>query len=91
MGADTDLELLKKISDKDVLAMSEFYDIHSKYLYTMIYYVILDEEESSILLEEVFLEIWNNTETFDETIGGPIAWITRITRNKANNRIRVIN
>lgn len=85
------LELLKRISNRDVPAMSEFYDIHSKYLYTMICYMIPEEEESTVLLEEVFLEIWNNVISFDETVGNPIAWITRITRNKTNSRIKNTN
>jgi RNA polymerase sigma factor (sigma-70 family) len=80
--------LLRKISDRDTNALSDFYDLHSKYLYTIIYYILRDESESEDLLQEVFLQIWDKIDSYDEALGNPLAWITRITRNKAIDRLR---
>ncbi|MEO6695163.1 MAG: sigma-70 family RNA polymerase sigma factor [Ignavibacteria bacterium] len=87
---DTSVELLllKKISEKDNNALSDLYDKHSKYLYTIIYYILRDEAEAEDTLQEVFLQIWEKINSYDENLGNPLAWITRITRNKAIDRLR---
>lgn len=83
-----DLQLLRKISNRDASALSEFYDIHSRYLYTVIFYILRDEAEAEDLLQEVFLQIWEKIDSYDEALGNPLAWITRVTRNKSIDRIR---
>jgi RNA polymerase sigma-70 factor (ECF subfamily) len=86
-----DLQLLKKISEKDTDSLSEFYDLHSKYLYTIIYFILKDEAEAEDLLQEVFLQIWEKADSYDATLGNPLAWVTRITRNKSIDRLRSKN
>lgn len=88
MDTNKDLFLIKKISEKDTAALSEFYDIHSRYLYTIIYYILRDESEAEDILQEVFLQIWEKTDSYDENLGNPMAWITRLTRNKSIDRLR---
>ncbi|MEO8666513.1 MAG: sigma-70 family RNA polymerase sigma factor, partial [Ignavibacteria bacterium] len=56
--------------------------------YTIIYYILRDEAEAEDLLQEVFLQIWEKIDSYDETLGNPLAWITRITRNKSIDRLR---
>jgi len=80
--------LLKKMSERDSSALSELYDLHSKYFYTIIYYILRDEAEAEDVLQEVFLQIWEKVDSYDESLGNPLAWITRITRNKAIDRLR---
>ncbi|MBK8550334.1 MAG: sigma-70 family RNA polymerase sigma factor [Ignavibacteria bacterium] len=88
MDTGKNLQLLKRISEKDTSALSEFYDLHSKYLYTIIYFILRDESEAEDLLQEVFLQIWEKIDSYDESLGNPLAWISRITRNKSIDRLR---
>lgn len=83
-----ELLLLKKISKRDSEALSRLYDLHSKYFYTIIFYILRDESEAEDVLQEVFLQIWERIDSYDETLGNPLAWITRITRNKAIDKLR---
>ncbi len=83
-----ELMILRRITDRDPDALSELYDLHSRYLYTIIYYILRDEAEAEDLLQEVFLQIWEKISSYDESLGNPIAWITRITRNKSIDRLR---
>ncbi len=83
-----DLDLLRKISNRDTSALSAFYDIHSKYLYTIIIYILKDESEAEDLLQEVFLQIWDKIELYDEELGNPLAWIVTLTRNKSIDKLR---
>ena len=88
MDPNKDLKLLKRISEKDAAALSELYDLHSSYLFTIIYYILKDEAEAEDLLQEVFLQIWEKVDSYDQNLGNPLAWIVRITRNKSIDRLR---
>lgn len=83
-----DQVLLRRMNDRDSSALSELYDLHSQYFYTIIYYILRDEAEAEDVLQEVFLQIWEKIDSYDESLGNPLAWITRITRNKAIDRLR---
>lgn len=83
-----DILLLKKISEKDTNALARFYDIHSKYLLSIIYFILKDTSESEDVLQDVFLLIWEKADTFNINLGSPVSWFTRITRNKAIDRLR---
>ena len=41
-----DFLLLKKISEKDKNALSDLYDLYSKYLYTIVLYILKDKGEA---------------------------------------------
>lgn len=84
----SDLILFKKISSKDADALSELYDRHSKYLFTIIYFIIKDKPEAEDILQEVFIQIWEKIQFYEPSLGNPLAWMTRLTRNKAIDRLR---
>ncbi|MCB0726577.1 MAG: sigma-70 family RNA polymerase sigma factor [Ignavibacteria bacterium] len=88
MDNNNDLLLIKRISQKDETAFSQFYDIHHRYIYTIIFNILRDQAESEDLLQEIFIQIWNKVDSYDETLGNPLAWITRMTRNKSIDRLR---
>lgn len=83
-----DFRLLKLISNRNSDALSEFYDIHSDYLFKIIYFIVKDESEAEDILQEVFLQIWDKIDSFDENLGNPLSWVIRITRNKAIDKLR---
>ncbi|MEO8209445.1 MAG: sigma-70 family RNA polymerase sigma factor [bacterium] len=91
MSNNYDLILLKRIIRKDTAALSEFYDIHSKYLYTIIYRILSHEAEAENLLQEVFIQIWDKSSSYDETLGNPMTWVTSLTRNKSIDKLRSQN
>ena len=86
-----DLYLIKKISEKDTDSLSRFYDLHSKHLFTLICYILKNEAEAEDVLQEVFLQIWDKADSYDESLGSPLSWIVKITRNKAIDRLRSKN
>ncbi|MBV6479942.1 MAG: ECF RNA polymerase sigma factor SigK [Ignavibacteria bacterium] len=84
----TDLLLLEKISEKDTNALSKFYDIHSRHIFSLIFYILKNESEAEDVLQEVFIQIWDKVNTYDKSLGSPISWIVKIARNKAIDRLR---
>ena len=83
-----DISLLRRVSGGDESAISELYDFYSKYLFTSVYFILKNEAESEDVLQEVFFLIWDKISTYDERLGNPISWMTRISRNKAIDKLR---
>jgi len=83
-----DINLLRRISAGDDSAIGEVYDLYNKYLYTTIYFILKNEAEAEDVLQEVFFLIWDKIDTYDERLGNPISWMSRISRNKAIDKLR---
>ncbi|MBS1513499.1 MAG: sigma-70 family RNA polymerase sigma factor [Bacteroidetes bacterium] len=83
-----DINLLRRISSGDESAIGELYDFYNKYLFTTVYFILKDEAEAEDVLQEAFFLIWDKIDTYDERLGNPISWMTRICRNKAIDKLR---
>jgi RNA polymerase sigma-70 factor (ECF subfamily) len=83
-----DINLLRRVSAGDESAIGEIYDLYNKYLFTTIYFILKNEAEAEDVLQEVFFLIWDKIDTYDERLGNPISWMTRISRNKAIDKLR---
>ena len=86
---DRDVKLLRRIAARDENAISDLYDLYSRYLLSTIYFILKDQAEAEDVLQDVLLTIWNKINSYDQTLGNPISWIIRITRNRAIDRLRV--
>lgn len=83
-----DINLLRRVSAGDESAIGELYDIYNKYLFTTIYFIVKDEAEAEDILQEAFFLIWDKIGSYDERLGNPISWMTRICRNKSIDKLR---
>ena len=64
------------------------YDRHSRLLFGLILRILGDRGEAEEVLQDVFLQVWTRAQTFNVELGTPIAWIVRIARNRAIDRLR---
>jgi RNA polymerase sigma-70 factor (ECF subfamily) len=84
----TQEELLPQIYKKDNRAFTLLYDMYSKSLYGIIFNLIKDKEESEDVLQEVFVKIWKNIDSYNESKGRFFTWILNIARNTAIDKLR---
>jgi RNA polymerase sigma-70 factor, ECF subfamily len=84
----TQEELLPLVLKKDDRAFTVLYDMYSKNLYGVIYNLIRDREEAEDVLQEVFVKIWKNIETYNESKGRFFTWILNIARNTTIDKLR---
>jgi RNA polymerase sigma-70 factor, ECF subfamily len=84
----TDLILLQRIVARDSDALASLYDRHSRLLFGLILRIVRDRAEAEDILQEVFVRVWTRAELFDPRLGGPTAWLVRIARNRAIDRLR---
>jgi len=83
-----DLTLLDRIIKRDPAAIGDLYDRHSRLLYGLILRIVRDRAEAEEVLQEAFLQVWNRAETYNAILGSPAAWLVRIARNRAIDRLR---
>src|SRR5580658_4774259 len=88
LNLERDVELLRRIADGDRSAFSDFYDQYSGLLFSIAVKVLNDSKEAEDVLQEVFMQIWNKADAYDQLLGKPASWAVTLTRNKAIDRVR---
>lgn len=81
-------ELLPLLLKKDDRSFTLLYDNYSKSLYGVIFNLIKDKEEAEDLLQEVFVKIWKNIDSYNDSKGRFYTWMLNIARNATIDRLR---
>src|SRR6188472_2635634 len=87
-GAPNDFDLMKGIQAGDPDALSQLYDRYNGILKALILRVIHNEAEADDLLQEIFMEIWNQAKNFSEQKGKPLGWMVTLARRRAIDGLR---
>jgi len=86
-----DISVIDRVVARDPSAIAELYDRHSRLLFGLILRILKDRSEAEDVLQEVFLLAWTRAETYRAALGSPAAWLVRIARNRAIDRMRSNN
>jgi RNA polymerase sigma-70 factor (ECF subfamily) len=84
----TQEELLPLILKKDDRSFTLMYDMYAKNLYGVIYNLINNREEAEDIMQEVFVKIWQNIGSYNESKGRFFTWIINIARNTTIDKMR---
>ena len=84
----TDEQLMARIQARDEGALAALYRRHTPLLRTVIARVVHNEHDVDDLLQEVFLELWNRVDHYDQAKGKALGWIVTLARRRAIDRIR---
>jgi RNA polymerase sigma-70 factor (ECF subfamily) len=87
-GAPSDLELMLGIQKEDPEALSQLYDRYSGIIKALILRVIHNDAEADDLLQEIFMEIWNQAKNFSAQKGKPLGWMVTLARRRAIDGLR---
>ena len=83
-----DERLMTGIQERDPEALAELYDRYSGILKSLIMGVIHNDAEADDLLQEIFMEIWNQAAHYSAQKGKPLGWIVTLTRRRSIDRLR---
>ena len=87
-GGPSDSDLMRRIQAEDPDALSQIYDRYNGILKALILRVIHNEAEAEDLLQEVFMEIWNQSKNFSPKKGQPLGWMVTLARRRAIDALR---
>src|SRR4051794_11578934 len=80
--------LMKHISGRRHDALAELYGRHSKRLRATIDGVVHEEAEADDVLQEIFIQVWEEAGRYSAKAGKPLGWVVTIARRRAIDRLR---
>ncbi|WP_254061783.1 RNA polymerase sigma factor [Granulicella sp. L60] len=83
-----DAALLALVQGGDDYAMSSLFDRYSKVVYSVALRVLRDPASAEDVLQEVFMQIWRNPESFVATRGSLGGWLAVVSRNRSIDTLR---
>jgi RNA polymerase sigma-70 factor (ECF subfamily) len=83
-----DEALMKAISRRRYDALAELYDRHGRRLRATIDGVVHEEGEADDVLQEIFIQIWEEAARYSPKAGKPLGWMVTIARRRAIDRLR---
>src|SRR5215468_8954693 len=83
-----DEALMKAVSHRRHDALAELFDRHGKRLRATIDGVVHEEAEADDVLQEIFIQIWEEAGRYSPKAGKPLGWMVTIARRRAIDRLR---
>lgn len=80
--------LLAAAGRRDPAAFEELYVTTSAKLYGVVLRILRRHDLAAEVMEESYLQIWQDAAKYDPVRGGPIAWMVAIARRRAIDRAR---
>ena len=80
---DVQFELATRLKSGSLEAFEELYDSYSSMLYGIINRIVEDPDEADNLLQDSFVKIWQNMESYSPEKGRLATWLINIARNTA--------
>jgi RNA polymerase sigma-70 factor (ECF subfamily) len=82
----TDETVMRRVQAGDQHALGTIYDRYSRLILTIGLRILKDLSEAQELLQEVFLQLFQNSGDFDATKGTLRSWLVQIAYSRAFNR-----
>jgi len=83
-----DAALLVRVQRGDDQAMAILFDRYSKIVYSVALRVLRDAASAEDILQEIFMQIWRNPNTFVATRGSLGGWLAVVARNRSIDTLR---
>jgi RNA polymerase sigma factor (sigma-70 family) len=82
---------LVAVAKKDTKAFRALYDAASPKLFGFVLRILVKREWAEEVLQESFVNIWNNAASYQPHLAAPMTWMTTIVRNKAFDMLRRVD
>jgi RNA polymerase sigma-70 factor (ECF subfamily) len=83
-----DAQLLARVRRGDEQAMAALYDRYSKVVYSVALRVLRDAAAAEDILQEIFMQVWRNPDSFIATRGSLGGWLAVVARNRSIDNLR---
>jgi RNA polymerase sigma-70 factor (ECF subfamily) len=82
------MRLLARCALRDQAALEALYQKTAAYLNAVAYRIVGSADLSNDVLQESFVQIWNNATSYTPAQGNPTTWMTSIVRYRAIDKLR---
>jgi RNA polymerase sigma-70 factor (ECF subfamily) len=83
-----DAELLTRVQRGDERAMAVLFDRYSKIVYSVALRVLRDTASAEDVMQEIFMQIWRNPNSFVAAKGSLGGWLAVVARNRSIDTLR---
>jgi RNA polymerase sigma-70 factor (ECF subfamily) len=87
-GKISDEEIITLLLDRDKRGVSSLYQVHSRLIFGVIYRIVKLEDVAENVMQDVFLKVWQNIESYNPSKGRFLTWVVNIARNASIDVIR---
>jgi len=87
-STEDDASLLALVQSGDEQAMAALFDRYSRVVYSIALRVLRDPASAEDVLQEVFMQIWRNPDSFTAARGSLGGWLSIVARNRSIDAIR---
>src|SRR5271154_5270172 len=87
-SAQDDAALLALVLRRDESAMTSLFDRYSKVVYSVALRVLRDPAAAEDVLQEIFMQIWRNPDSFIAARGSLGGWLSVVSRNRSIDALR---
>src|SRR5919112_1186784 len=84
-------ELLRAVARRDEGAFAALYDQYSSILFGLLLRILRSRAEAEDVLQEVFLQVWQQAQSFDPSRGRAFTWLVTLARSRAIDRLRSVD
>ncbi|MFZ6817390.1 RNA polymerase sigma factor [Undibacterium sp. Ji22W] len=82
---------LVAVAKQDARAFRDLYESSSPKLFSFILRILQNRELAEEVLQESFVNIWNNAANYQSSLASPMTWMTTIVRNRSFDLLRKLN
>ncbi len=86
--SEEDMALLARVGRGDESAMASLFERYSKIVYSVSLRVLRDPAAAEDVLQEIFMQIWRNPNSFIATRGSLGGWLAVVARNRSIDSLR---
>src|ERR1700761_83823 len=86
--ATQDVTLLQRVRQGDQSAMAEIFDRYGRAVYSVGLRILKDTGLAEDVMQEIFFQIWRNSDSFIQGRGSLGAWLVVVARNRAIDVLR---